>query len=83
MTHQEKMRATLAKTGIASKQIECYGRHIVITSTCLSTANKWALVLGRFCSSIKVLKTTEDSKTNKGTCLLPTVVTVFRTYATI
>ena len=83
MTHAEKMQAKLAELPLPSKEIRCYGRQIVITSHCRDTAEKWAHVLSRFSTVRGIVKALDDAKENKGTCLRPTKVTVWRTFAAI
>lgn len=83
MTAQQKMAATLAKTGIAHKRIHCYGSQIVITSHCRATADKWASVLAKFAKVSAVIESMENAVENHKTCLNPSMVKVWRTFATI
>lgn len=46
-----QMAETLAKSGLPSKEIRCYGRQIVITSWSRDAAEKWAALLSTFCQS--------------------------------
>jgi hypothetical protein len=79
-----KMRAMLESVGLPYKQVQCYGSQIVITSHCRATAERWAMLLAKFATVKRAaLKCLDDAKENKGTCLRPTKVEVWRTYAVI
>jgi hypothetical protein len=78
------MKAQLENAGIPYKQIDVYGSQIVITSWCEASAIRWSKLLRRFARVRKdALKCLDDAKENKGTCLNPSVVKVWRTYAVI
>ena len=80
----DKMRATLEKTGLPYKEIQVYGSQIVITSHCRDTAERWAMLLARFATVKRAAREClDDAKENKGTCLRPTKVKVWRTWAVI
>lgn len=81
MTIQAQIKATLEKAGIPAREIEVYGRQIVITSACRDTAEKWGMLLGKFAKVRGIVETTDLAKVNKGTCMLPTRVKVWRTFA--
>ena len=83
MTLQTRMKASLESTGLPFKEIQVYGRQIVVTSHCRDTADKWASLLGQFAKVRGTTKSLDYAKENKGTCLLPTVVQVYRTFAAI
>lgn len=80
---QNQMKAKLAQAGIPFRAIECYGSQIVITSACHDTANKWALLLGKFAKVRGVIRSVDYATENKGSCLNPSVVDVWRTFAAI
>lgn len=81
MSKQDQMKAALEKTGLPHKEIEVYGRQIVITSWSEDAAKKWAHLLSRFAKVRGVIPSTDYAKENKGTVLLPTTINVFRTFA--
>lgn len=83
MTVQLKLKATLENAGIPYKEINCYGRQIVITSRSSKAANKWAVLLAKFATVRGVVKASDEAKENKKTVLNPSVVKVWRTFATI
>jgi len=84
MTSQDRIRELLGKVNLPSKRIDVYGSQIVVTCRSESAAEKWAMVLGKFATVTKVaLKDLDETKVNKGDVMLPSRVTVWRTYATI
>jgi len=83
MTAQQKMKTALEKAGIPFKAIECYGSQIVVTSFSADAANKWAALLGKFATVRGITHSYDDAVENKGTCLKPTMVEVYRTFARI
>lgn len=87
MNKQAAMKAKLALAGtlagIPFREIECYGSQIVVTSACDNTARKWARLLSRFATVRGVIKSLDDAKENKGTCLRPSHLPVWRTFAVI
>lgn len=80
---QEKIKALLQKSGIPYKEIECYGSQIVVTSWCRDSADKWARLLAKFSTVRGVVETCDYAKENKGTCLKPTRIKVYRTFSMI
>lgn len=83
MTPQQKIKATLEKSGIPYKNIDCYGSQIVVTSYSVEAAKKWASLLGTFAKVRGITKSKDEAVENKGTCLLPTMIDVHRTFAVI
>ena len=77
------MQSRLESLPIPHKEIQVYGQQIVITSHCRDTADKWAQTLAMFAKVKGITESLDYAKENKGTCLLPTVVKVWRTFATI
>lgn len=78
----DKIRATLERVGLPYKEIQVYGSQIVITSHCRETAERWAGLVAKFATVRRAaLECADDAKVNKGTCLRPTKVKVWRTYA--
>ena len=66
MTIQQKMRATLERAGIPYKQIDVYGRQIVVTSWCMESANRWAILIQQFATLRGVIKSRDDNVTQQG-----------------
>jgi len=83
MTSQEKMKQKLLNLGIPAKEIKCYGSQIMVTVIGKETSEKWQMILNNFCSRVLSSKTIDYAKENKGTCLNPTVVDVYRVWGTI
>ena len=84
MTPQQHMKATLTQANIPYKAIEVYGSQIVVTTWSYDAAVKWGVLLATFATIRKVaLKSIDYAKENKGTCLRPTTLEVYRTYARI
>jgi uncharacterized membrane-anchored protein len=81
MSKQGELKAVLEKTGIPHKDIEVYGRQIVITSWSEDAANKWAHLLSQFAKVRGVIPAIDYAKKNKNTVMLPTTINVFRTFA--
>lgn len=81
MTIQAQIKETLAKAGIPAREIEVYGRQIVITSACRDTAQKWGALLAKFAKVRGIVETIDEAKVQKGTCLNRTYVKVWRTFA--
>jgi len=82
-TPQERIKATLAKSGIAYKHIDCYGSQIVITSWSKDAAQKWTSLLSKFAIVRGNTESLDEAVENKGTSLRPTMIPVFRTFARI
>lgn len=82
-TPQERMKAKLQALGIAHKNIEVYGRRIVVTSLSLDAANRWAWMLGKFANVGGIVPSLDDSKENRSLLGCPTTHRVFRIYATV
>lgn len=84
MTPQAKMKATLERSGIPHKEIRCYGSQIVVTSWSDDAARQWASLLAPFAKvSAAAFPSYDEAKENKGTCLKPSMVKVWRTFATV
>ena len=80
-TPQEKMQAKLKQVGLPYKQIEVYGRQIVITTHSRSAAEKWALTLSPKVAKLRGITENYDrAKKNKNTVMLPTRVKVYRAF---
>lgn len=80
---QDKMKAKLADAGIAHKSIEVYGSQIVVTSHCRKTAETWAALLATFSRVRGITESFDAAAANKGTCLNPTQIRAYRTFAAI
>lgn len=62
MTIQQQMKATLEKTGLPYKRIECYGSQIVVTAWSEEAARKWASLLSRFATVRNVVHSREKTR---------------------
>lgn len=83
MSKQAQMKALLERTGIAHKEIQCYGSQIVVTSHCADTANKWAQLLGKFAKVRGVIKSIDEAKIQNDPRVNTKYVDVWRTFAVI
>jgi len=83
MTKQQQIKDTLTKTGLPFKEIDCYGRQIVVTSWCRESSMKWAQLLAKFATVRGITESVDYAKENKNTVLRPTTVKVWRTFAAI
>lgn len=59
MTAQQQLKEKLEQAGIPFRDIECYGRQIVVTSQCVETANKWARLLAQFAKVRGVIRSVD------------------------
>jgi len=82
-TQQQRMRDLLAKAGIPYREIQCYGMQIVITTKGEASAKRWAALVAKFARVKRVLRSCDYARENKGTVLRPSMVTVWRVFATI
>lgn len=82
-TLQDQMKATLKKTGLPYKEIEVYGRQIVVTCWSRDAADKWSHLLARFAKVRGITHDMDEAKQNKGTVMRPTMIEVWRTFAAI
>ena len=82
-TPQQRMQATLAKSGIPSREIRVYGSQIMVTCGCRDTADKWASLLVRFATVRAVFEAWDEATQNRGTTLKPSMVKVWRVAARI
>lgn len=83
MTAQQHMAAKLAEVPIPSKQINCYGSQIVVTCWSEEAGRKWAVVLRKFSTVKRILKSIDYAKENQSTIMTPSTVDVWRVYATL
>jgi hypothetical protein len=84
MALQSKMKAALEKVGLPALEIDCYGSQVTITSKGRDTAEKWAMLLGKFCAKVRAPReSVEYCKKNRGSNLLPSRYTVWRVWGTI
>lgn len=60
-----KMKEKLEETGIPHKQIECYGRQIVITAWAPDAASKWSSLLRRFANVRSIVETMDETKNSR------------------
>jgi hypothetical protein len=83
-TPAQQLKAKLESTGLPFKNIDCYGRQIVVTAQSRDAAIKWGSLLGKFAKVRRVaFETVDEAKEQQGTCLRPTYVKVWRTFAAI
>lgn len=82
-TPQAKMKATLEASGLPYKEVECYGSQIVVTCWSRDAADRWALLLARFAKFLGITQSVDYAKEDRGTCLLPTTVDVWRAFARV
>lgn len=81
---QDRIRDTLAKSGIAHKTIECYGSQIVVTSWSRKAADDWASLISSFAVVRGVTESVDEKHDAKpGTPVSKKYVRVFRTFARI
>ena len=83
MTPQQKMQAALQASGIPYKQIECYGSQIMVTAWSRPAAQRWSSLLSKFATVKSVGPGLDDAKVNKGSCLNPSVIKVWRVWAVV
>ncbi len=83
-TPQAAMKAKLAQAGIAHKDIQVYGRQIVVTSWSMEAANKWAILLAQFAKVRNVVASLDERADAKPGCMkCEKYVRVFRTFAAL
>jgi hypothetical protein len=66
---------------IPSKKINVFGGiqcYIHVTCESLETAEKWALALGKFCRTVRIMEAYDTAKENKNTVLRPSVIKVYK-----
>ena len=80
---QEAMAVKLSEAGIPYKSIECYGTQIVITSHSRETADRWAMLLGKFAKVRGVTRALDEVKGQSAGCSYPKMTTVWRTFAAV
>jgi hypothetical protein len=77
----ERLASILKEGGIATKEVNVFGLHCIVTCWCLDSATKVANVLRASGWQTKgPLRSFDYAKENKNTCLLPSRVDVWRTY---
>lgn len=83
-TLQQKMKAMLEKTGLPYKEIEVYGRQIVVTCWSRDAAEKWAHLLTRFAKFRGITHSVDEAKdqANRKT-LGPKIIEVWRAFAAV
>ena len=69
-TPQELMQETLSKSGIPYKEIRCYGSQIMVTAWSEGAARKWAALLAKFATRVRMKEILEVNKVQKGTRLV-------------
>jgi len=80
---QDKMKAAMLASGIPSKEVKVYGSQIVVTSFCLDSAHRWAAFIGGFAKVRGITESRDAAAHNKGSCLNPTTIPVWRTFAVV
>jgi len=82
-TPQQEIKAVLERAGLPYKTIEVYGSQIVVTCRSLDAADKWKNLLSKFATFRGLSHSVDYAKENKGTCLNPTTIEVWRAFACI
>lgn len=84
MSIADELRAKLEQTGLAYREIQCYGRQIVVTTKGEATAREWASLLSKFSTVRGIVPSMDRHKSpTKGTNLNPQMVKVWRVFAAI
>ena len=83
MTSQEQMEKKLAESKIPARNIHCYGSQIMITALSYKAACKWADILTPLCHKIRCGESIDETIENHGTCLVPSVVKVWRIWGRV
>ncbi len=77
----ERLAAILKAGGIATKEVNVFGLHCIVTCWCDESARKVGHLLQAGGWTIKgPIRSIDYAKENKGTCLLPTRVDVWRMF---
>lgn len=82
-TTQDKIKAALLKTGLPVKEIEVYGRQIVVTAWSLDAANNWAAVIAKFATLRGVVASMDYNEKNTNTVMIPSAHKVWRVFGRI
>ena len=83
MTTQEQMAKTLKRTGIASKEIRCYGNQIMITALSLEAANQWVVILRQIGRVRRPTESMDENKVNHDPRRSKSYHRVWRVWATV
>lgn len=83
MTPQEKMKTKLEALGIPHKEIKVYGSQIVITARSFDSACQWVQTLSKFACVRRPAQSKDYAKVNRGSATLPSMVDVWRIWATV
>lgn len=79
-TLEKKLQAV----GIPAKEVKCYGSQIMITCKGKESAERFASLLGAFCSKVRgPIESLDYNKENTNTTLLPSMHKVWRVNGTI
>lgn len=78
---QDQLKTKLTSLGLPYKDIEVYGGQVVVTSWSAEAARKWAAILSRFATVRGITRSMDECKDNRNTCLRPSKVEVYRTFA--
>lgn len=83
-TLQDKMKEMLKKTGLPYKEIEVYGRQIVVTCWSRDAAEKWSHLLTRFAKFRGITHSVDEAKDQANRKTLATKkVEVWRAFAAL
>lgn len=81
LTISHKIEEGLKKIDLPYKEINVIGTTICITTLGRDTADKWINIIHpRLAKFVKISEQYQHTKINKGTCLLPSVVKVYKTF---
>ena len=80
---QQKMKAGLESLGIPYKEINVYGRQIMVTAWSRSAAQRWVGALSRFGGKLRCGEGVDYAKENKNTVLRPSTIKVWRVWVNL
>ena len=83
MTPQEGMKEKLEGLGLPYKEVKCYGSQVMITVLSESAAKRWTSVLAKFATVRPIFPSSDYATVNKNTVMKPSLVKVWRVWATI
>lgn len=81
---KDRMLAIFGRGGLAIKSLDVFGRHCIVTCHCYDTALQVARCLqGAGWTVQGPTKGADEAVQNKGTCLKPTLIPVYRVGARV
>ena len=82
-TPQQKMHARLSMIGVPFKEIECFGKQIIVTTVSLDSSKKWQQLLRRFAKVVRRPCRSIDDAKNSGEGYGKKTQLVWRVSATV